>query len=632
MENNDNLNTNPLVHFKGADWYCSPGDLTTQDPKGQREAKMQDKRKLRLIENRQKMNAAVASQQIGAKVLPCDIVDALVVTGKMETEKGRAYERAQRKSRACRRVRTQKRRRGQEELMLAQSQQYDVISDLLCFSLAPHLFIHPVCALPSDNQCGGLGSVDEWLKEDARQQMAATLQQRLERGWLPGGMEEEAAAEVDEADAVQGIGADEEEWDIDMENAREHAEAEGADQHKAAPVESEERPEPGGNEVERLVATEDEKSKFSKINWVWCTVCEGGSICKAGRRHKGDTGHDIMSLGKREKEQPGFMEQALQEFLRVQRFGKAAKRELVREHQQAGRDQQDGRELVRDRPAASDVYRMTFGRHGNKTIAELLNSEDNAEAQYIPYLYACRNKTGPQDKLVELELALRREGFWDRMVKVAQALAPKIAEMSVMKLEDLQRRVAAGEHVHPDVLREAQLMDQKCREDAAASESVVSGMSASAPPAKADKRRRVHRSQADVENTHCSYCGQLGHRKPGCPRAEQDALDEMLGIVPVTRSAELVGTERQLHQVRAHLKYTWTDQRTETYEGKRPRARQGLSVSGHEICRMSALDMVNLGLAGGILTDLQGNVRWPAMEAFSHIMSCLFWCLVSYTK
>jgi len=177
MENNDNLNTNPLVHFKGADWYCSPGDLTTQDPKGQREAKMQDKRKLRLIENRQKMNAAVASQQIGAKVLPCDIVDALVVTGKMETEKGRAYERAQRKSRACRRVRTHKRRRRQEKLMLAQSQRYDVISDL-----STHLFIHPVCALQSDNQGGGLGSVDDWLKQDARQQMAATLQRRLERG------------------------------------------------------------------------------------------------------------------------------------------------------------------------------------------------------------------------------------------------------------------------------------------------------------------------------------------------------------------------------------------------------------------------------------------------------------------
>ena len=61
--------------------------------------------------------------------------------------------------------------------MLAQSQQYDVISDL-----STHLFIHPVCPLQSDNQGGGLGSVDDWLKQDARQQMAATLQRRLERG------------------------------------------------------------------------------------------------------------------------------------------------------------------------------------------------------------------------------------------------------------------------------------------------------------------------------------------------------------------------------------------------------------------------------------------------------------------
>ena len=47
-----------------------------------------------------------------------------------------------------------------------------------------------------------------------------------------------------------------------------------------------------------LVATEGEAAKFAKIYWVWCTVCGGGSLCKSGRRHKGDTGHETMSLKK----------------------------------------------------------------------------------------------------------------------------------------------------------------------------------------------------------------------------------------------------------------------------------------------------------------------------------------------
>ena len=82
--------------------------------------------------------------------------------------------------------------------------------------------------------------------------------------------------------------------------------------------------------------------------------------------------------------------------------------------------------------------------------------------------------------------------------------------------KNVQRRVAAGERVPPDVLRAAKLMDQERQEDTAASDSVGSGMATSAPPAKA--RPLCHG---------CSYCGQLGHRKTNCPRAHQDAVDEM---------------------------------------------------------------------------------------------------------
>ena len=68
-----------------------------------------------------------------------------------------------------------------------------------------------------------------------------------------------------------------------------------------------------------------------------------------------------------------------------------------------------------------------------------------------------------------------------------------------------------------------------------------------------------------------------------------------MGLVPVTRSAQLVGVEKRLHEVRAHLKYVWTDQRTSVYDEKRPRAQQDNSLTGHQICRMSVFDMVHSG-------------------------------------
>jgi hypothetical protein len=84
-------------------------------------------------------------------------------------------------------------------------------------------------------------------------------------------------------------------------------------------------------------------------------------------------------------------------------------------------------------------------------------------------------------------------------------------------------------------------------------------------------------------------------------KAAADAKDEMVGLVPVTRSAELVGVEKRLHEVRAHLKYVWTDQRTVVYDEKRPRAQQDNALTGHQICRMSVLDMVHTSHLGRVV-------------------------------
>jgi hypothetical protein len=105
------------------------------------------------------------------------------------------------------------------------------------------------------------------------------------------------------------------------------------------------------------------------------------------------------------------LDQALQEFLRVERGGIAARRELVQEHREA--------ELAaagQQRPAEGGVYTFKWGSHKKKTIAQLFESGEEPLAQYIPYLFACRSRNGAQDSLMELEVALRREGWWERTV------------------------------------------------------------------------------------------------------------------------------------------------------------------------------------------------------------------------
>ena len=151
------------------------------------------------------------------------------------------------------------------------------------------------------------------------------------------------------------------------------------------------------------MATEDEKAKFTKVNWVFCTVCGGGSIHKSGRRHKRDSGHDVISLKTRERQQPGFMEEALQEFLRITRYGRTGRREVAVEH----RRQEEG-VVGQDRPEEAQVFRMKFGSYKNKSFAELFGSEETKVEQHILYLFACRSKSGPQDRRIRACSSMRR--------------------------------------------------------------------------------------------------------------------------------------------------------------------------------------------------------------------------------
>jgi hypothetical protein len=139
----------------------------------------------------------------------------------------------------------------------------------------------------------------------------------------------------------------------------------------------------------------------------------------------------------------------------ILRYGVAARRELAREH----RAEELGKQALVAEPVQG-VYTFNFGMHKGRTIAEVVESEMGAGLPvrpYIPYLFACRSKSGPQQYLIELELALRREGWWDRFSKEALAMAPALKEASVLKLAVLNEKAHDGQRIHPDVLKEARL-------------------------------------------------------------------------------------------------------------------------------------------------------------------------------
>ena len=64
--------------------------------------------------------------------------------------------------------------------------------------------------------------------------------------------------------------------------------------------------------------------------------------------------------------------------------------------------------------------------------------------------------------------------------------------MSVVKLDDLEKRAAAGESIHPDIQREARLMLEKCRMDAEERKVDLVVKTDSVLPEPTLKKARVH--------------------------------------------------------------------------------------------------------------------------------------------
>ena len=116
--------------------------------------------------------------------------------------------------------------------------------------------------------------------------------------------------------------------------------------------------------------------------------------------------------------------------------------------------------------------------------------------------------------------------------------------------------VARGEDVHPEVLKLRTLQAEKVLRDGP-EQQVGIALADSQLPLRSQPKRREHRSQATLENTHCRYCGEVGHRIHGCEKAKSDIDLQALGLQAVPRAADLEGEDKRIAQIVAHLKYTW---------------------------------------------------------------------------
>ena len=116
-------------------------------------------------------------------------------------------------------------------------------------------------------------------------------------------------------------------------------------------------------------------------------------------------------------------------------------------------------------------------------------------------------------------------------------------------------------------------------------------------------KNRVRRSAATVANKHCRFCGEVRHRQDGCPKAKEQLAQKLAGQLPVPRTGDLEGLDKRMAQVVAHLKYTWVEQRTAKYDARVPRAQEKQCVSGHQLCRMTTLDICEYSLQCGFLGE-----------------------------
>ena len=354
-------------------------------------------------------------------------------------------------------------------------------------------------------------------------------------------------------------------------------------------------------DVDLASMTAAESEQWKKLRWVWCVKCGGGTINKVGWGHRKVHCEFVMSL-----KDAGKLEEAQREFLFIRRGGKVAQAVVARDKQLV-EDSQCSEGLLASSAGAgaAEPYKLDFGKYNGRTIAALCDSEHEAKSGYIPWLFASKGKSTTSWYLDKLEHELRRSGRWDSICKQVLVLRPALHETWRADKEAMDESIKEGQTFPKDAVKLAKLRAEKAQRDG--DEDLRDEANTSVVQVADKAPRRPHRSTAQVENAHCKYCGIRGHKMPTCPKLRDDLEQEALGDLGAPQCTELVGVDKQIAALTAHMKYTWPEQRSAYYDAKGKRVRLEQDICGHDIVRMNAFEMARFAQSCGVLDDLKGT-------------------------
>ena len=235
---------------------------------------------------------------------------------------------------------------------------------------------------------------------------------------------------------------------------------------------------------------------------------------------------------------------------------------------------------------AARVYRLDFGKHKRKTIAEVMSSD----AGYLPWC-------------IKSKMHEARECFMRAVLEAGLLDAEALDEAEKQVVEGARLTLArkASEDrasLHPEVQKLRTLQEAEASQVLA----IVPDESSSRPLAKALRKKfRKHTSRAAQQVHSCMHCGSSHHNAATCPKAVSKAVEKE-GV-----SAALVRNKRKAVLV-AKLKYRSIHQRPSAYE-RRPvkRSRAPAERPFRQLARMTACELTEALIEDGLLQDLEGT-------------------------
>ena len=173
-------------------------------------------------------------------------------------------------------------------------------------------------------------------------------------------------------------------------------------------------------------------------------------------------------------------------------------------------------------------------------MSKLYNTEKEADRSYIPWLFAWASPKVQGADLPILRAALEREGWWDKTVQQSNAARPGLHERILGDKAKVDALVAQGVNVHKDVVKMRKLQVEKVLRDQKELQPIPDSQFVLA------RRpfRRSHHSVALLQNSHCRYCGEVGHRADGCLKAREAAWET--DTVVVADAPPLTGNDKAL--------------------------------------------------------------------------------------